>query len=284
MKNSFPPAQRSILYFRLIVGIAVLLVILYAFIYLFEPFPSSGNNLASNLLTVFSSLASAVAATMVWAFYDKADAPRHIWDRFSIGLWLWFVAEAIWAFLNIRYGEVDIGLADFFWVLAYGFMFGALIQQLKILSFENSKTTNKQMVWMGVIFALLTGLLLLILINFFYPLDFITNLVNGFYPLGDLLIGLLALWLVRSFQGGIFVRPWVSLILFAVTDFLYFVSEYSGVYSWGVENANLITSMTDILYFAAYLAISVGIFGQWLSLRYSLLAFKPRDASSATTN
>jgi hypothetical protein len=271
MRIGLPPAQRSTLYFRLIVGAAILLVLVYAYIYIFEPFPSPGSNLASNLLTVFSSLASAVAATMVWAFYDKADAPRHIWDRFSVSLWLWFVAEVIWAFLNMRYGEVNIGLADFFWVLAYGFMFGALIQQLKILSFENSETTRKRMAWMGVPFTLLTVLLVLILINFFYPLGFITTLVNGFYPLGDLLIGLLALWLVRSFQGGIFVRPWVSLILFAVTDFLYFVLEYSGAYSWGVENANPLSAMSDILYFAAYLAISVGIFGLWLSLRYSFL-------------
>jgi len=277
MRKDLLPAQRSTLYFRLIVGIAVLLVLLYTFIYIFEPFPSSGNNLASNLLTVFSSLFSAIAATMVWAFYDKADAPRHIWDRFSIGLWLWFVAETIWAILNMRYGEVNTGLADFFWVLAYGFMFGALIQQLRILSFENPKTTRKRMAWMGVLFALLAVLLVLILINFFYPLDFITNLVNGFYPLGDLVVGLLALWLIRSFQGGIFIRPWVSLILFAVTDFLYFVSEYTGIYSWGVEKANLLSTITDILYFAAYLAISVGIFGQWLSLRYSFLAFKPQD-------
>lgn len=277
MRKGLSPVQRSTLYFRLILGTAVLLVILYAFIYIFEPFPSSGNDLAANLLTVFSSLTSAIAATIVWAFYDKADAPRHIWDRFAIGLWLWAVAEAIWAFLNMRYGEVNIGLADFFWVLAYGFMFGALIQQLKILSFESTETTRKRMAWMGVVFTLLTVLLVLILINFFYPLDFITNLVNGFYPLGDLLIGLLALWLVRRFQGGIFIRPWVSLILFAVTDFLYFLLEYSGLYSWGVENANLLSTVTDILYFAAYLAISVGILGQWLSLRYSFLAFKPRD-------
>src|SRR3970040_762864 len=99
MRKTLSPAQRSTLYFRLIIGIAILLVILYTFIYVFKPFPFPGNDLASNFLTVFSSLASAVAATTVWAFYDKADAPRHIWDRFSIGLWLWFVAETIWAIL-----------------------------------------------------------------------------------------------------------------------------------------------------------------------------------------
>lgn len=179
--------------------------------------------------------------------------------------------------MNLQFGEVGIGWADFFWVLAYGFMFGALIQQLSILTFENSKSTRKRMIWMGLLFALLTLLLVLILINFFFPLVFITNLVNGFYPFGDLIIGLLALWLVRSFEGGIFIRPWVSLILFAVTDFLYFVAEFSGIYSWGVDNANLLSSMTDILYFAAYLAISVGIFGQWLSLRFSFLSFESGD-------
>jgi hypothetical protein len=277
MGNILLPAQRSNQYFRLALGSAVSLVVLYAFIYFFEPFPGSGNDLASNLLTVFSSLASAVAATMIWAFYDKADAPRHVWERFAIGLWLWCLAEAIWAFLNMRDGEVNIGWADFFWVLAYGFMFGALFQQHRILSFENPETTRKWMAWMSVPFALLAVLLVLILINFFFPLDFITNLVNGFYPLGDLLVGLLALWLIRSFQGGTFVRPWVSLIIFAVADFLYFVLEYTGVYSWSVESSNILSSLTDILYFAAYLAITVGILGQWLSLRYSFLPFKPKS-------
>ena len=276
MRTALLPAQRSTQYFRLALGSAVILVILYAFIYFFEPFPGLGNDLASNLLTVFASLASAAAATMVWAFYGKADAPRRVWDRFSVGLWLWFVAEAIWAFLNMRDGEVNIGWPDFFWVLAYGFMFGALFQQHRILSFADLERTRKRMTWMGIPFGLLAVLLALILVNFFYPLDFITNLVNGFYPLGDLLVGLLALWLVRSFQGGTFVRPWVSLILFAITDFLYFLLEYTGVYSWSVESSNILSSLTDILYFAAYLAISVGIFGLWLSLRYSFLAFKPK--------
>lgn len=277
MTKVLPPAQRSTLYFRLMLGIAVLLVLLYTLIYTFEPFPSTGNDLASNLLTVFASLVSAVAATMVWAFYDKADAPRKVWDRFSIGLWLWFLAEVFWAFLNMRYGEVMIGMPDFFWVLAYGFMFGALFQQHRILSFADPETKRKWMAWIGIPFGILAVLLVLILFNFFYPLDFITNLVNGFYPLGDLLVGLLALWLVRSFRGGIFIRPWISLIMFAVTDFLYFLLEYSGVYSWSVDNANFVSSMTDILYFAAYLAISVGILGQWLSLRYSFLGFNPKN-------
>jgi len=277
MRKTLSPAQRSTLYFRLIIGIAILLVILYTFIYVFKPFPFPGNDLTSNFLTVFSSLASAVAATTVWAFYDKADAPRHIWDRFSIGLWLWFVAEVIWAFLNLQFGEVSIGLADFFWVLAYGFMFAALFRQLGILSFENPESIRKQKVWISLLYALVTILLVLILINSLFPLVFVENLINGFYPFGDLIIGLLALWLVRSFQGGIFIRPWISLILFAVTDFLYFVAEYSGIYSWGVENANFLSSMSDILYFAAYLAISVGIFGQWLSLRFTFLSFEPGD-------
>jgi hypothetical protein len=276
MRKGILPAQRSTLYFRLFLGFAISLVVLYAFIYLFEPFTAYGNDLASNLLTIFASLTSAIAAIMVWAFYDEADAPRRIWDRFSISLWLWCIAEAIWAYFNMREGEVEIGLPDFFWVLAYGFMFAALFQQHKILSFSSREEIRKWSNWMTISYIILAALLVLILINFFYPLDFITDLVNGFYPLGDLLVGLLALWLVRSFQGGNFIRPWVSLILFAVADFFYFFLEYSGLYSWGVENSNFLSSMADILYFASYLALSVGILGQWLLLRYSFLVLNPK--------
>jgi hypothetical protein len=71
-------------------------------------------------------------------------------------------------------------------------------------------------------------------------------------------------------MGGAFSRPWLGLLAFAFADFLYAWAEISGVYSWGINQANLLSTITDVAYLGAYLILGLGVLSHWVFLRYGL--------------
>ncbi len=95
-------------------------------------------------------------------------------------------------------------------------------------------------------------------------------IVNSFYPAGDMLLAMVALWLAHNFTGGAFARPWIGLLVFAFSDLLYAWLEISGTYAWSVNQGNLLSTISDIVYFAAYLVLFMGILHHWLFLKYGL--------------
>jgi hypothetical protein len=94
--------------------------------------------------------------------------------------------------------------------------------------------------------------------------------LNSFYPAADLLLVLVAIWLASHFIGGAFSRPWLGLLAFAFADLLYAWAEISGAYSWGINQANLLSTVTDVAYFSAYVVLGLGILSQWVFLKYGL--------------
>ncbi len=94
--------------------------------------------------------------------------------------------------------------------------------------------------------------------------------LNSFYPAADLVLALLALWLVNHFTGGAFSRPWLGLLAFAFADLLYAWIEISGLYSWSVDQSNLLSTAADVVYLGAYLLLGLGILSHWVFLKYGL--------------
>lgn len=261
----------SVHFFWLATVTAIMLVFAYSYIYLVEPFSAFGNDLAANVLTVFSALMSAVVATLVWSRYDRADAPRRVWACLAFALWLWLVAEVIWAFYNMTVGEVEIGLPDVFWLLAYGFFAAALINQYMIVRQPTFRLLLSRLVFTTLGVLLLAGLLFVLLTRIAQRASELPALIMAFYPVGDLAIAVGALWLARKFQGGALARPWVALLVFTVADMLYAWLDFSGTYSWSLQEGNFLSTLADVLYFTAYLVMALGAFTQWLFLKYGLL-------------
>lgn len=249
---------------------AVVFIAVYATIYWFEPFSELWNNILANLLLVIASSLTALVATMIWARYEETDIPRHIWRYFAVGLWLWAIAELTWGYLNVSMGEVPEGIADVFWVAAYIFFAVALVIQYRILA----GPSNREL-WSRIAAAILSFLVLYALV---YRLmttwggaeSGFGAAVNSFYPVADLFLAVVAVWLVRHFSGGAFARPWLGLLAFAFTDFLYAWIEISGIYSWSVNQANIWSAVFDIAYVGAYLVLGLGILSQWAFLKYGL--------------
>jgi len=248
----------------------IVLVAVYTYIYFIQPFSSFWNDLASNVLSEIASLASAVAATMVWAYYEKSDSPRRVWSYFAFGLWLWFAGELVWGYLNMTVGEVAIGVPDFFWIIAYFFIGQALLQQYRILF----RPTMRELFGRAVVIAVSVFALTLLVFLLFKPIaessSLLETIVNAFYPSADLVLALAALWLARSFQGGALGHPWIGLLVFTFSDWMNAWLQLSGIYAWSLEQGNLLSTFSDILYIVAYLVLAYGAFSKWLFLKYGL--------------
>lgn len=249
---------------------ALLFLAGYALLYWFEPFSDLWNTILSNLFLVTASSFAAVIAATIWMRYHASDAPRRVWGPFAIGLWLWAIAELIWGYLNVTQGEVPEGPADVFWIASYVFFGQALLAQYQIVVRPSARE-----LWIRIAIALLALLGLYLLI--FGALSPVTRgaskfdaAINSIYPAADLLLAVVALWLTRNFKGGAFARPWLGLLAFSFADLLYAWIESSGLYSWSVNQASLVSSLTDIAYLGAYLILGLGILSQWAFLTYGL--------------
>ncbi len=250
--------------------VAIVFIAVYTLIYWVEPFSEVWNKISTNMFLVIASSLTAVVATLIWLHYDKTDNPRGVWRSFAIGLWLWAVAEFTWGYLNVVQGEVPVGLPDVFWTVSYFFLLHALLLQYKILA-----KPTKQESWTR---ALVAFLILVILYPVIYGVlssganseNKLDIAVNSFYPAADLLLGLTALWMARNFMGGAFARPWLGLLAFAVADLMYAWLEITGLYSWSINQANLLSTISDAAYLGAYLIMGLGILSQWVFLKYGL--------------
>jgi len=252
---------------------ALVLVAFYSFIYFYGPFASFTNNLVANVLSVIAALSGAVFALLVWFRYEKADTPRRIWGYFAIGLWLWACGDAAWGYLNLTLpdGEVPNGsLNDIFWMVAYYFIGRALLSQYQILVQPTSRTLRNRVINSVSFFGIAFVLIFIALKLFTDSPDGFETAINAFYPAADLTLGLAALWLARNFQGGALGRPWIGLIVFAVSDLLNAWLQLSGTYAWSLEQGNLLSGISDIIYFSAYLALGFGAFSHWVFMKYGL--------------
>lgn len=270
MRFGWSPKHASTRLYRLSGVIAVCLLAAYVIIYWFQPFSNFWNNFFSNFFLQVISLYAAVVATMSWAYYEKNDAPRKVWGPFAVGLWLWFAGELFWGIINMTSGDVPVGLPDVFWVTSYFIMAYALLNQSKILFQPDRKTVWIWISIFGLSLLAITWLISVLFLNTVAepnPLDLV---VNSFYPAGDLILAGIALWLAHNFTGGAFARPWMGLLAFSIADLLYAWLEISGTYAWSVEQGNLLTTIADVAYLAAYLVLCMGVLSQWLFLRYGL--------------
>jgi hypothetical protein len=256
---------------------AILWIVIYVTLYLRPPFSELWNSMISNLLLEIPAALTAIVATLVWLRYDKTDIPRRIWLYFAIGLWSWVIAEVAWGYLNVSQGEVPEGIADIFWIAAYIFFAHALFIQYQILAQPSRKEALRLALLALLGFCIAYLIVYRLLAAGADERNLFGTAVNSFYPVADLLLALVAIWLISHFRGGAFARPWLGLLAFSFTDLLYAWIESSGIYSWSVDSANLWTVLFDTAYVGAYLVLGLGILSQWAFLKYGLRSSTPQQ-------
>lgn len=246
---------------------AVLFIAVYALVYIREPFSDLGDVLIINLLLVIAAALAAGIATMIWMRYEPAEPARRIWRSFAMGLWLWASAELIYGYMDIAQAEVTVGMPDLFWVSAYIFFAYALFLQYHLLAQPTKQELGKQGALAVAALLVLYFVLYRVLVTWVHPGSWVEAAVNTFYPVADLFLALIAVWLIRHFRGGVFARPWVGLLAFSFTDLLYAFIDTSGLY----DQANSSwTALFDTTYVAAYLVLGLGLLSLWAFLKYGL--------------
>jgi hypothetical protein len=186
------------------------------------------------------------------------------------GLWLWVAAEISWGVINMLHDQVALGWPDVFWITAYGVLGLALYSQYQAL-FNPSvpKLINRTII--SVLFVIGFTLLVSSLFTSAAGTEHRLNaVVNSFYPVADMLLAVIALKLARNFGGGAFSRPWMGLIVFAISDLLYAWLEISGMYTWSVVEGNFYSTIADVSYVIAYLVMGLALLYHWLFLKYGM--------------
>lgn len=248
----------------------VLFTLLYVFIYSFEPFSEFWNVVLANLILVIASLAAASMALVIWRMYDKTDAPRRVWAPFTLALICWLVAEVIWGYINVTQGEVPIGWPDVFWIVSYPIFGWALMQQYRILTQYPLQKIFVRASIMILFVVAGTVLTYTILTTAAGTPPNLAAIINSFYPVADFALAFVAVRLARDFIGGAFSRPWFGLLVFTVADLIYAWLEISGLYTWSIEQGNLLTTVSDVIYLMAYFIMGITLLYQWLFLKYGM--------------
>jgi len=245
--------------------LAVIFLAGYIVVYQYVPFADPWNDIILNFLTALSAASAAGIASLIFFYYDKDDMPRIIWKYLMIACWLWFVGEAIWGYFAVTFGEVPVGVVDWSWILGFIFFTLALYNQYSLLSPE-----KKDFYRNIAIAAWIVVLLIPLVFMYFSGSPDVKTYIDYFYPFADLAVGIAGILLIYTFQGGQLMRPWVGLVVFGITDFLYAWAEQTGVYAWSSEQGNLLTLAIDASYLAAYLILALGFLAHWVLLRYGI--------------
>ena len=238
----------------------------YIFVYQTAPFEVAINDTLLNLMITFASLFAAIVATVIFFHYHPEDRPRIVWLNLALGCWFWFLAEAIWTAIYFVLGVVPTpSAADVGWVIGFIFFTIAIYHQY-ILILPAWKNRIMIIAFGSWAFVLIVPWLVLSIMRIFT----LEDCINYFYPLADLGIGIAGLMLVYFFRGGLLMRPWLGMVVFGISDFFYAWAEQTGVYTWSVENNNLLTLAIDSSYLAAYLILGLGFLSHWILINYGL--------------
>lgn len=242
----------------LLIGLAVAALGLFTYIYQAEPLPSPWEDIAINGSYVLASAWGAAIATRIGRKFGPGEPPRQVWLYFAGALWVWALAEGVWGTYALIYGEdfPPLSGSDIFYVLGVALFVAALAQQYRLVS-----QPSRRQGWLviGGSIAIVVGLSLggAFLLN--GPPSGAAwggDLINIFYTLSDIGLALAALLLIRTFGGGLWARPWLALLIFALSDGLYTWLVSSGRYNFTGGN-DLASLIADSSYLVAYLVLAL---------------------------
>lgn len=243
----------------------LVIVVLFAWTFAYSPFSESLNSIILNGATTLCALLAAVIFTLIPMYYQPEEPPRIIWIAFAVYAWLWTIAEAVWGYIYIRDGEVaGFTIADVFWLLGYIALTVSLARQFRLISFSQRKTVFYigLGIWLGVL-AIVSAIVLFTRKE--TPLE---SFFVYFYLVADIVIGLLALYIVYAFGGRALAIPWLAVSSFVVSDLIYIQLTESGAYDYVMSGVS-IALLADTMYVVAYLLVAWGGLEQYFLLRSS---------------
>ncbi len=240
----------------------------YFIFFLLTVLVTGGKSLLPDTLYVFSALIATLVGLLVVKLYGFKHPRGQVLLYFSTGLFLWFIAEATWVFLDFFSLEKPYpSIADIFFILAYPLLFIGLVKEIRIgkIRWKSQRTLP--------IIAIATILGLLVFYFGVYSAfnpedDAISNVFSIFYGLSDLILlfaGLLIIFVIVDYRQGKLFAPWLSILagifLTLIADVIF--SIYEEAY---MQNDFWVTKI-DLLWTGGYLFIGYGLALIALSLK-----------------
>ncbi len=185
-----------------------------------------------------------------------------------LGFLFFLIGEIIWTIFEEFLGINPFpSIADLFYLLAYPLIFIGLILEIKIAKIDiNAKKIGILLISFLILGSIFFKYTILEQINF--ETNFIENLINICYGVGDIVLVLASLLLflvVFEYRKGKIFLCWIwfllNFIAMLVGDLIFAI--FYEVYDTSI----LITSIADVLWITSYGLFAIGMFCFWSMLR-----------------
>lgn len=235
-----------------------------------------------NSLLVPPLILGIVALTFILRRRMAAGSANYLlWTGMALGAAFWAIAECWWLIDVIARSELSWPSgADFFWLLAYLPMVTALASRVHSLP-KNPDRRWRTAMWALslLIVVLVAGLIILPVVLAYNPANLVEGVLGVLYPLCDLVLLILTIWILSAYQQGTHGRAWVwisaGFMLIAVSDLFFASASTAGAY-YPDGKANLLSTLViDTPYALGYLGWLVGL----LMLRDMLGQHRPVPVS-----
>jgi hypothetical protein len=209
----------------------------------------------------------AVLSFLLARSYKSGEVLRNIWLYLGLGLALWTIGEALWAYneLILQAEELFPSPADYVWIAGYFPLFIALYLRYRSLA---TVPERNRLLTLIVVFVVLVGIA-----GYYVLFPILTDpestpfeiLISVLYPVGDLAVALGAGLIFLVLTGGALSRPWMMIAagfsVLSIADIIFTYADWQGIYAGG-EGINLISALADVLYYSGYVVIGFGIYLQ----------------------
>ncbi len=249
---------------KLLMIITIIILVINLFTYLVFRENETLIMYISDILPIICSFIAVYFLFMTVKKFKSFDFAKKAWLLFLVGMLLYFIAETIYAFLEIRF-DMDMdenfpSAADFFWGVGYIPLFTAML--LMLIGYKKSGFPMGNIKLYTILSILLT--IISIVVFYFILLPVIqdpetTGLTAFFsllYPVGDVLLvipAVILMYITSLFGTGKISFPWrflaLGFISFTIADLLYSYLSWQGAYG----NGNLI----DLAWHLGYLLIGI---------------------------
>ena len=239
-----------------------ILFIVYMTISVFSPLGIYLNNIIVPFLALGNTL-------VAFSLTRRVGGGKNLllWWGFAIAWALWTISEFWWSFVTLTGQEIPFpSWVDITWLLGYLPLYLAL--WLRIRSLPKITKSARRIAALSIslmVFGLTLVFVIVPIVQNNDPTAIVASALNIFYPLADLVLLLLALWALFSYEQGLYGSPWRWIsagFLFITTSDLFFSYATTFDLYYPDGQANLISTLgVDVSYTFGYLFMFVGFLG-----------------------
>lgn len=217
-------------------------------------------------LTIPLAILTVYLSFRLWQKVGTAPKSRFLWRHMIIGWVFWTIAEILWAIFSFNGQEIPYpSWADLFWLLGYLPMGMGLFVRARSLAV---KPTNAQSI---AIWGLTLGTFLFSLAFIILPAlqsvtaeSLVESLLNVIYPLFDLVLLVIILYLFFAYEQGAYGFGWrllmVGFILHHFSNLIFSVASTFNLY-YPEGHLNLVSTLgTDVPYNLSYVFWIVSLY------------------------